>query len=560
MKFHICAVIAVCLFGFIQTASATTYFVDSDSGEDRNNGTSPSMAWKTIARVNTTRFSPGDSVLFKRNQRWRDTLNIPSSGKPGFPVTFSAYGEGKNPVIMRTDEFSDWKLLEEKGNNDTFAKIWVGQLSGVKNSWGMVKDNARVLVLEQYSKVDVHTIPDGYLYCPLNSGRCYFRNESGNPGAVEIGARMEAIRIENKHDIIIDGIDVFGPGGRSTSGSATGFTTVSIRGSSSDIAVKNMSISYGNSIGITADRTTHNISYTNLDVHDNGGTGIYMNAQHGSITRCKSYKNGQLKSDIGDRGGIGSFQGSDITVESNEVFLNGPTDGFADFEVSMVGTGPITIKNNYIHDCLQGCIQIAEGGDNSLIAYNIISRYGSIHSKQRSSGHLSGIRIGGGTSGSRGTRIYNNVIHGGQQPRSAYDAALYIGPYDNSGIMVSNNIFADNVNKDIFVLNNAKLGDGQFSHNLFSTISGKLNWKEPDAKNLKHWQAITRQGNSSLVGAPLFVNASGEFSSVLDFALQAQSPAIDKGALVGITRDYNGATVPFGAAPDIGAFEAHTNK
>lgn len=513
------------------------------------------MAWKTLARVNAAHYSPGDTVLFKRNQRWRDTLIVPSSGTANLPVSFSAYGEGENPVIMRTVAFSEWEPLNVKGHNDESAKIWVGRLPKLKNTWGLVRGDARAPTLEQYSKVALHTIPDGYLYCPLNSGRCYFRNDSGNPGIVEIGARMEAIRIENKSNIVIDGIDVFGPGGRSTSGSATGFTIVSIIDSSSDIAVKNMSISYGNSIGIAADRTTRNVSYMNLDVHDNGGTGIYMNAQGGSITRCKSYNNGQLKSDKGDRGGIGSFRGSDITVESNEVFLNGPTDDFADFEVSMVGTGPVTIKNNYIHDCLQGCIQIAEGGDNSLIAYNVVSRYGSTQGKKASSGHLSGIRIGGGVGGTRGTRIYNNVIYGGQQTKGANDAGLYVGPYNNSGLVVINNIFANNENKDIYVRGKAELGKTLFSHNLFTLPWNVSNWKEYDTRSLKQWQTRTGQDLESLVGDPLFTNASGSFMSASDFTLRKGSPAIDRGVLIDFKPDNRGGQMPYGVAPDIGAFE-----
>ena len=46
--------------------SGTIYYVSAGSGKDSNDGLSPRSAWQTIARVNSARLKPGDSVLFKR--------------------------------------------------------------------------------------------------------------------------------------------------------------------------------------------------------------------------------------------------------------------------------------------------------------------------------------------------------------------------------------------------------------------------------------------------------------------------------------------------------------
>jgi hypothetical protein len=48
--------------------SATTYYVDATNGNDRNNGLSPSTPWKTIAKVNASRFQPGNQILIKRGE------------------------------------------------------------------------------------------------------------------------------------------------------------------------------------------------------------------------------------------------------------------------------------------------------------------------------------------------------------------------------------------------------------------------------------------------------------------------------------------------------------
>jgi hypothetical protein len=79
---------------------AATYYV-SITGSDTNPGTQ-AQPWKTIAKVNVSSFSPGDSILFKRGETWSETLIPPSSGSAGSPITFGAYGTGDLPTIDGT--------------------------------------------------------------------------------------------------------------------------------------------------------------------------------------------------------------------------------------------------------------------------------------------------------------------------------------------------------------------------------------------------------------------------------------------------------------------------
>jgi len=57
----------VLLLALVGTTLGTTYYV-SPSGNDDNSGTSPSEAWKTIDKVNSVTFSPGDSILFEGSE------------------------------------------------------------------------------------------------------------------------------------------------------------------------------------------------------------------------------------------------------------------------------------------------------------------------------------------------------------------------------------------------------------------------------------------------------------------------------------------------------------
>ena len=50
---------------FTLFGSAATYYV-SNSGNDSNPGTSESLPWQTLTKVNTMSFKAGDQILFKR--------------------------------------------------------------------------------------------------------------------------------------------------------------------------------------------------------------------------------------------------------------------------------------------------------------------------------------------------------------------------------------------------------------------------------------------------------------------------------------------------------------
>ena len=57
-------------------------------------------------------------------------------------------------------------------------------------------------------------------------------------------------------------------------------------------------------------------------------------------------------------------------------------------------------------------------------------------------------------------------------------------------------------------------------------------------------------GKGEQIGDPLFVDFKNR-----DLRLRQNSPAIDAGADLGYTRDFDGNPIPDGAAPDIGAYE-----
>ncbi len=77
----------------------TTYFVDATGGNDGNSGLSPSMAWKSLAKVNGITFNPGSRILFKAGEVWTGRLYPKGSGLAGYPNSIDMYGTGTKPII-----------------------------------------------------------------------------------------------------------------------------------------------------------------------------------------------------------------------------------------------------------------------------------------------------------------------------------------------------------------------------------------------------------------------------------------------------------------------------
>ncbi len=89
-------------FLFLSTAGiglAATYYVDSNSGNDANSGTSVTSAWNFISKVNAASFNPGDNILFLRGCTWTGTLNFNNSGSSSAPIVYGSYGSGTLPII-----------------------------------------------------------------------------------------------------------------------------------------------------------------------------------------------------------------------------------------------------------------------------------------------------------------------------------------------------------------------------------------------------------------------------------------------------------------------------
>ena len=102
------------LFILSSPLSATNYYVDSQNGNDTNDGLAPTPGsgkvgpWKSLVKMNDygneEGYLPGDSILFKTDSEWRDvTFKVTRSGNQDAPIYYGAYGTGRKPRIGRAE-------------------------------------------------------------------------------------------------------------------------------------------------------------------------------------------------------------------------------------------------------------------------------------------------------------------------------------------------------------------------------------------------------------------------------------------------------------------------
>lgn len=119
------------------TTGGTTFYVDNCGiiGNDSNSGTSPSNAWLTIAKVNSSTFSPGDSIKFNGGCIWREQLTVPSPGSASNPIIIGSYGSGPAPTISGSQLATAWVTEPQNATNFTtdpnLQAYWtMNQMSG----------------------------------------------------------------------------------------------------------------------------------------------------------------------------------------------------------------------------------------------------------------------------------------------------------------------------------------------------------------------------------------------------------------------------------------------
>ena len=87
-----------------QTSKTVRYYVNSQTGNDTNNGISINAPWKSLKKLEEIAFQPGDNILFAKNSVFEGGITFKSSGSAEHSIIISSYGEGVPPSFSNPDQ------------------------------------------------------------------------------------------------------------------------------------------------------------------------------------------------------------------------------------------------------------------------------------------------------------------------------------------------------------------------------------------------------------------------------------------------------------------------
>jgi len=143
-------------------SSATKYYVDFDSGNDTNPGTSTNQAWQHCpGDINANgkalhTLHPADTVMFRGGVVYRGAVKINGSGTPGNPVTFQGNRWGTTNAIISggnvvSTAWTQCTKTSDCWGNPNFSNIWWTTIpTAVTNTLNLFYCGNSILPFSQY--------------------------------------------------------------------------------------------------------------------------------------------------------------------------------------------------------------------------------------------------------------------------------------------------------------------------------------------------------------------------------------------------------------------------
>jgi hypothetical protein len=490
--------------------SGTTYYVDSASGNNGHNGISPSSAWKTLAKVNATVFSPGDRILFKSGSTWTGQLWPKGSGTESQPIMIDKYGGEAKPVINGNGEAEDAVLLK----NQEYWEIRNLEVTNTGQTPG-VRRGVRVMAVDYgdvhhiyVQDLDVHDV-NGSNGMKENGGITYYSAGDAKP------SRFIDLRIEGNRIHHVDRSGIFG------------WSTRWVRSK------------WYPSLGVAIRKNA---------VDDVGGDGIVAVATDGALVEYNVVSNASQRSQDYNVG-IWPWSADNTVVQFNEVYGTRGQHDAEGFDSDWNSRNTV-IQYNYSHDneggflliCNEGSQspEVSAGNTGTIVRYNISQN-----------DHHRGIKLSGPV---KNTLIYNNTIYVAKGEN--VDVVLHT---DWTG-WASDTYFYNN----IFYVE----GTARFSYGVSGNPDGSYVTAPGPGKSTNnvydynlYYGLPAADDPHALTSNPLMVDpghAAVGRHTVSGYALRKNSPAIDSGKRIENSggRDFFGVTVPQCGGIDRGAMEA----
>ena len=486
-----------------------TYFVNATSGNDSNDGLAENSAWKSLEKVNTTSFNPGDSILFKAGETWSGQLEITTHGAIGHPVVFSRYGDGDDPRIDGNGE-KDWTLLLlnssfTEAENFELTNKGAGMKGGRYGAM-MQADNKGAIYNTIFRKLSVHDVNGDV-----------DKSKGGGGGIVwKIGGETPSRFV----DAVIEDCHVYDCERNGIVGKSA----------------------------YTASEYQYKKEYYSLKmqirrnlVERIPGDGIVVLGCDSAVVEyniCRDFTDALPDLPGNAAAGIWPWNSHNTIIQYNEASGHQASWDAQGFDSDYNCDGTI-IQYNYSHDNAGGFILICSNGqwngynDNSIVRYNISINDG-YRTWGRGADFCPSIHIAGNTFN---TKIYNNTIYTKTKPSSVdkqfIEATNWNGLPDVTYIY--NNIFYAEEPTGLIM---GESTNYDFSNNFYSS------------------DAVVSEDKNAFRGNPMFINP-GTSENVENYKLLPESPAIAKGLIIpnsgGI--DFFGNEIPVDSKPAIGAHQ-----
>jgi len=415
----------------------TAYYVDNVAGSDSNSGTSPSTAWKTVARVNQASFAPGDQILFKRGGIWREQLTISAAGMPGNPILFDAYGSGNAPVVTGSDllPVPAWSVCSACQHY-----IWTAP---VKTQPNIVLFNG-VAGKQQASISQLDSATEWFW-----SGGVLYVWFTGNPGysyrspGVEVGCRSLGVGFFGASYVTVQNLAIAGANGKPSNAAVYAQPSFQLGRSTHDISLHNLAVTNGAGDGIHLE-DCQNCIVQGSSVFAMARNGIALVSAHANfpVTAATVLNNTVATSGYDGIGTYGCAVGASCEgiVEPAGLFLTG-----------------VIVSNNTVHDNGEGIY--FRWTNHSTIQSN--SSYHNTNTAQH--GELEGIELEASSSNSiERNLVYGNTMSGIELSNDSGAGTALTG---SSGNVIAYNSVHDNGQHGLFS-NAAPTSNNAFRYNV----------------------------------------------------------------------------------------------
>ena len=500
------------------SGNAKTYYV-SLSGNDYNDGMSPATPWKTIAKVNSEKFSGGQSILFEGGETFRGNLTIHDSGTSEALITVGSYGTGMATINAGA---GNGVYTYDAGYVEVRDLIVVGgwdETSQSGNSGAGILYDTDLNNNAHLGAVYVH-------HCNVSG----FRNggiviDSSPSDRTQSGYDMVKISDNTVHD-----------------NGALGITTAGNEAPSGDETYCFTSVWIGN-----------NTVYNNYGVkaHTSGHTGdgiVVGQAGGGFVQHNIAYNNGWYSvSNAGGPAAIWCWDSKDLTFQNNIAHGNGSGnnldgDGF-DLDGGAVHC---TMQYNYSYDNKGAGYLTWEFGNTRVSNGNNTVRY-NVSQNNGTTGDYGEIHTGPNCNNNR---YYNNTLYTNELPVKVLGGA---------GNQFINNIFDSSAGNPVVQCagTSATFLDNDYFEAGGSPII------EYDGTTYTSLVGFRRTGNETYHGVAYGSTANPDLvgGGSDNYHLSVGSPMINAGFdltrwgwKVGST-DFYGTRIPQGGSYDIGASE-----